>query len=64
MSPSKVDRGAPRCPICGRATEAAFKPFCSKRCADIDLGRWLKGGYAIPAEEQEPPEGESVEEKP
>jgi endogenous inhibitor of DNA gyrase (YacG/DUF329 family) len=28
-----------------------FRPFCSKRCADIDLGRWLKGSYAIPAVE-------------
>ena len=36
------------CPICDKPAEAGFKPFCSKRCADIDLGRWLKGGYAIP----------------
>ena len=36
------------CPICGKPVAEAFKPFCSKRCADIDLGRWLKGGYAIP----------------
>lgn len=36
------------CPICGKPAEEGFKPFCSKRCADIDLGRWLKGGYAIP----------------
>jgi uncharacterized protein len=28
-----------------------FKPFCSKRCADVDLGNWLKSGYAIPAVE-------------
>ncbi|HVW72147.1 MAG TPA: DNA gyrase inhibitor YacG [Rhizomicrobium sp.] len=38
------------CPICGKPADAGFKPFCSKRCADIDLGRWLKGGYAIPGE--------------
>lgn len=38
-----------RCPICeGQLVLAEFKPFCSKRCADIDLSRWLKGGYAIP----------------
>lgn len=38
-----------KCPICeNRVEEAKFKPFCSKRCADIDLGRWLKGSYAIP----------------
>ena len=38
----------PDCPICGKPVTEAAKPFCSKRCADIDLGRWLKGGYAIP----------------
>lgn len=38
------------CPICGKPALAAFRPFCSKRCADIDLGRWLKGGYVIPGE--------------
>jgi endogenous inhibitor of DNA gyrase (YacG/DUF329 family) len=42
-----------KCPICERPTEARFKPFCSKRCADLDLGRWLKGGYAIPARDDE-----------
>lgn len=36
------------CPICGKAVMEAFHPFCSRRCADVDLGRWLKGGYAIP----------------
>lgn len=36
-----------RCPICRRPTERKFRPFCSKRCADIDLARWLGGGYAI-----------------
>jgi endogenous inhibitor of DNA gyrase (YacG/DUF329 family) len=36
------------CPICGKPPLAGLAPFCSKRCADIDLGRWLKGGYAIP----------------
>ena len=44
------------CPICKRplseGTEGdRFRPFCSKRCADVDLGRWLKGAYAIPAVE-------------
>lgn len=37
-----------RCPICGAPTEPAFRPFCSRRCADVDLLRWLRGGYAIP----------------
>ena len=39
------------CPICGKEAEAKYRPFCSRRCADVDLGRWLKGRYAIPAEE-------------
>ena len=41
------------CPICAKPEAAGFRPFCSKRCADIDLGRWFKGGYAIPG----PPAG-------
>ena len=40
-----------RCPLCGKPTDQAFKPFCSKRCADIDLNRWLSGVYAVPAKE-------------
>jgi endogenous inhibitor of DNA gyrase (YacG/DUF329 family) len=40
--------GAPaKCPICGNATVVAYRPFCSRRCADVDLGRWFTGGYAI-----------------
>jgi len=43
-----------RCPICRNKVETRdFRPFCSKRCADVDLGRWLKGGYAIPGESLE-----------
>ncbi|WP_423794453.1 DNA gyrase inhibitor YacG [Methylobacterium durans] len=41
------------CPICGRPSEAAFTPFCSARCADIDLGRWLSDRYVIPGEDEE-----------
>ncbi len=37
------------CPICGKPAVFAIRPFCSKRCADIDLHRWLNGAYAIPA---------------
>jgi len=41
-----------QCPICRRAEAvAAYKPFCSKRCADVDLQRWFTGGYAIPVED-------------
>lgn len=48
--PLRVVRTAARCPVCGKDVEARYRPFCSKRCADIDLGRWLKGGYVIPGE--------------
>ena len=46
------------CPICRKETVSEYRPFCSKRCADVDLGRWLSGAYAIPAEEDEQPEAE------
>lgn len=39
------------CPICKRPTDAEYRPFCSKRCSDLDLQRWLTGRYAVPAEE-------------
>lgn len=41
------------CPICQRETDPKYKPFCSRRCADVDLGRWLTGSYAIPVTEEE-----------
>ncbi len=41
------------CPICKRPPERAYAPFCSKRCADIDLQRWFSGAYAIPAEDDD-----------
>jgi endogenous inhibitor of DNA gyrase (YacG/DUF329 family) len=40
--------------MCKKPEEQKFAPFCSKRCADVDLSRWLKGAYAIPAEEKVP----------
>lgn len=46
------------CPICKtRETVAEFRPFCSKRCADVDLNRWFTGGYAVPTEEVAPDPG-------
>ena len=42
-----------KCPICGRPTEADARPFCSRRCANLDLQRWLTGAYAVPAVEDE-----------
>lgn len=47
------------CPICAKDTDPQYRPFCSRRCADVDLGRWLKGSYAIPvAPEEEPTDPE------
>ncbi|WND04046.1 DNA gyrase inhibitor YacG [Temperatibacter marinus] len=39
------------CPTCKKETVQKYRPFCSKRCADIDLGQWMSGGYALPSEE-------------
>lgn len=49
MSGDPVKTGCARCPICGRPAEAKLRPFCSRRCAEVDLARWLGGAYAIPA---------------
>ncbi len=40
-----------KCPVCGKPADPVYRPFCSKRCSDVDLGRWLGGRYAIPGEE-------------
>lgn len=53
---NEIDRNvspAPACPLCGKPVDTAFKPFCSKRCADVDLNRWLSGVYAVPAKDDE-----------
>jgi len=42
---------SPKCPICAKPTDPAIRPFCSKRCADVDLQRWFTGAYAIPVVE-------------
>ncbi len=41
------------CPVCSKPTDPRYRPFCSRRCADVDLGRWLTGSYAIPTDEAE-----------
>ncbi|MEX1662113.1 DNA gyrase inhibitor YacG [uncultured Thioclava sp.] len=43
------------CPICAKESDPKYRPFCSKRCADVDLARWLNGSYVIP--------GDAVEEE-
>jgi hypothetical protein len=52
----------PKCPICGKPQSHDYRPFCSKPCADVDLGRWLEGRYVVPGapvakEESEPDDG-------
>jgi endogenous inhibitor of DNA gyrase (YacG/DUF329 family) len=46
------EKTARACPICGRPSIEKYSPFCSSRCADVDLYRWLNGTYAIPASEE------------
>ncbi|WP_264211477.1 DNA gyrase inhibitor YacG [Leisingera thetidis] len=49
------------CPICGGETQKVYRPFCSKRCADIDLGRWFNGVYSVPS--QAPEDTENIVEE-
>ena len=39
------------CPICKKPTARDHRPFCSRRCADIDLGNWFDESYRVPSEE-------------
>jgi uncharacterized protein len=51
---------APRpCPICGKPSTPRHRPFCSPRCAQIDLGRWLNGVYRIPTDDAPEEDGET-----
>jgi len=64
--PLRAVRTTAKCPICGKPVEPTaeaqtaeaqtaearkYRPFCGRRCADIDLGRWLKEGYRVPTDE-------------
>ncbi len=42
-----------KCPICNKPARHETRPFCSRRCADVDLGRWLSGAYVIPGDASE-----------
>jgi uncharacterized protein len=50
-------RPVARCPICAKPVAEQFRPFCSKRCVDVDLNRWLSGVYAVPGREEEDEDG-------
>ncbi len=56
---SETPRLAP-CPICGKMPVQQFRPFCCKRCADVDLNRWLSGVYAAPVIEDEDEDGTKI----
>jgi endogenous inhibitor of DNA gyrase (YacG/DUF329 family) len=51
-------RPAKKCPICGKPAIEASKPFCSERCRDVDLNRWLSGSYSIPGRPDEDEDAE------
>ncbi|GAN71108.1 DNA gyrase inhibitor YacG [Acetobacter syzygii] len=50
-----------KCPICGQPSAPAYRPFCSQRCADVDLGRWFGGNYRIAGEATPQDESEKAE---
>jgi uncharacterized protein len=56
--PSKIAKG--KCPICGEATAYEQRPFCSRRCANIDLYRWMSGSYAIAGREDGDEDGDEA----
>jgi uncharacterized protein len=50
MSP---DNKMKSCTVCGKPQDERFRPFCSRRCADVDLHRWLSGAYVLPARDDD-----------
>ncbi|MCC7428084.1 MAG: DNA gyrase inhibitor YacG [Alphaproteobacteria bacterium] len=64
LPPRRARARAAACPVCGKplAAAAPTRPFCSRRCADLDLHRWLSGGYRV--ETEEAPEGEATDPGP
>lgn len=54
-----MSNASPKCAICGKPQDAKYRPFCSKRCADVDLNRWFTGRYALPVvEDKDTPDDE------
>lgn len=48
------------CPICHKDSHADYRPFCSRRCADVDLGKWLNESYRVPSDEAAEPEDDDT----
>ena len=61
--PLRAVRIAAECPVCRKPADEKYKPFCSKRCADIDLHRWIAGVYSVPTNET-PDEAEEKKNEP
>jgi endogenous inhibitor of DNA gyrase (YacG/DUF329 family) len=57
MSENGDRLGAAACPVCRKPVAEKFRPFCSRRCADVDLNRWLRGVYAVPLTEEADEDG-------
>ena len=57
MPKSEPKSDSRTCAICGKPQSAEYRPFCSRRCADVDLNRWLSGAYAIPVTETDDEDG-------
>jgi endogenous inhibitor of DNA gyrase (YacG/DUF329 family) len=49
----------PKCPICGKPRALNYRPFCSQRCADVDLNRWFTGAYVVPSEPDHDEDGDA-----
>jgi uncharacterized protein len=60
--PADIPRLA-RCPICSKPAMEQFRPFCSRRCADVDLNRWLSGAYVVPTTPEEDEDGRVADEE-
>jgi hypothetical protein len=63
-APQESQKKATACPLCGKKQTEAYRPFCSKNCADTDLSRWLGGRYAIPGPPADRAEADSGDEEP
>ncbi|WP_019644115.1 DNA gyrase inhibitor YacG [Novispirillum itersonii] len=59
--PEPVRVGGPVCPTCGGPVVARYRPFCSRRCGDVDLHRWLGEVYRVPTNEPDLPPGQEAE---
>lgn len=64
MSASSSGAKSVHCPICGKEAVEVYRPFCSKRCADIDLARWFTGSYAIAGREDDEGDNASLTDGP